>query len=238
MHIVNSTVNLYHGEAIELRLEALGPGSFRARVKELRRGLGRLLGGATTHVLIPVLVAFLYENYVNPEELNVTISDDHVVIERGSDRIIVSQEAYSDSRSLPNPERLRQKIGKTVEAVEDDDNVQSIGVVRAPDDASPMIDIPRSSFSRIRELSEVREPSPTTRVTSKHATLSIIKAVFSDQKRKWDFVWNGIKISAYINDPIFISDLMGRKYTIGNGDAIDCTLDINQEWDEAGKVWP
>ena len=228
---------LHHGEAIELQLEALGPGSFRARVKGLRRGLGRLLGGATTHVLIPVLVAFLYENYVSSDELSVTVSDDSVVIERGSDRIIVSREAYNDSRSLPNPERLRQKIGKTVEAVEEDNNVQSIGVVRAPDDASPIIDIPRSAFPRIRELSEAREPSPTSRVTSENATLTIVKAVFTDQRRKWDFVWNGFKISAYINDQAFVADLLARKYTIGNGDALACLLEIDQEWDEAGKVW-
>lgn len=38
---------LYHGETIELRLEALGPGSFRAKVKGLRRRVQGLLGGAS-----------------------------------------------------------------------------------------------------------------------------------------------------------------------------------------------
>ena len=228
---------IYHGEAIELRLEALGPGSFRAKVKGLRKGLKNLLGSATTHVLIPVLVMFLYDNYVDPDEINVTTTDDQVIIERGADRIIVSRKIYELSRSLPRPERLRQKFGKAVEAVEDDDNVQSIGVVRAPDDDTPIIDIPREEFSRIRELSEVQQLTSTERVKLEGATLSIIKAVFSDQRRKWDFVWNGVKISAFIDDETFVADLMRRKYTVGNGDAIDCILEIDQKWDEMARVW-
>ena len=228
---------LYHGEAVELRLEALGPGSFRAKVKGLPKGIKSLLTRSSSHVLIPVLVMFLYDTYVNPKEINVTVSDDQVVIERGRDRIIIPRVAYDSRLSLPNPEKIRQHVGKTIEAVEEDDNIQSVGVVRAGADDTPIIDLQRKDFSRILELSAVREESPTSRVVTETAILHIVKAVFSDQKRKWDFVWRGMKISAYIDDIIFVTDLMARRYTIGNGDAIDCILEIGQEWDEEMKVW-
>ena len=189
------------------------------------------------HILLPILVAFLYDTYVANDDLNVTVSEDHVIIERGRDRIIVPREAYEQGRKLPNPEKLREKIGSTIEAVERDESVASIGVARTVLDESPMIDIPRSDFPRVRELSEALISEPNSRTKSEVAVLSIVKAVFSDQRRKWDFVWNGVKISATIEDPVFIADLLRRVYTIGNGDAIECILDIHQNWDEASKIW-
>ena len=229
---------VYLGEAIELRLEALAPGSFRGKVKGIRKGLTGLMSGAVQHVVLPILVTFLYTEYLVPEkEIVVEVSDDHVVSQHGDDRIIVPREAYNQSQKLPSPERVRERIGKTIEAVEEDESVESIGVARTLESPAPMVDIPRKDFSMVVELSAVRESTPTSRVKPEKVVLNILKAVFSDQRRKWDFVWNGVKISAYINDAVFTADIVNRKYTIGTGDAIECILDIDQERDESAGVW-
>ena len=75
------------------------------------------------------------------------------------------------------------------------------------------------------------------RTQTVEATLGIIKAVFAKGDRKWDFVWNGVKISATIGDPVFMADVMSRPYKIGAGDAIETTMEINEGHDDAVGVW-
>jgi hypothetical protein len=80
-------------------------------------------------------------------------------------------------------------------------------------------------------------PAGKTRTVPEKATIRIIKAVIAKGDRKWEFVWNGVRISASIKDPVFLADLIARKYLIGAGDALEVVLHIDQERDELANVW-
>ena len=63
------------------------------------------------------------------------------------------------------------------------------------------------------------------------------KAILVRSARKWQFVWNGIKISAAISDESFYESLARHEYEFGKGDIIDETLRIFQRKDDETGVY-
>lgn len=117
-----------------------------------------------------------------------------------------------------------------------DENVESFGIYRdLQSDSQPLILIPRADFDRVREIELADDP--LRRHNDERATINVIKAVFQASNRKWEFVWNGVKISAPIEDAVFLADLLQRRYLMGNGDALDVDLRISQRWDSTSSVW-
>jgi hypothetical protein len=229
---VNSQVN--QGIALELRLEALAEGSFKAKVRGAPKSLKNLLSSLSKNVILPIFLAFLYDEIKGKEQI--VVNDDEVVIERGSDRIIIPRKAYDTAKSLPNKPAIRSHIAKAIYAVDSDENVESFGIYKNFDaDIPALFDLSRDEFDRVRELEIEGDPGRRTR--EERATIHVLKAVFQASSRKWDFVWNGVKISAPIHDPVFLADLLQRVYLIGNGDALEVTLKISQKWEESSSVW-
>ncbi|MEI9899534.1 MAG: hypothetical protein WDN31_04655 [Hyphomicrobium sp.] len=105
---------------------------------------------------------------------------------------------------------------KAFEAVEQDEDVQSLGIIPGEDVyASPAVDVPRVEFPRVigklnyavdrisRDLLvEQAFNMPTTRKVTERTTVGIIKAVLRRSRRKWQFSWQGVEISAAITDRV------------------------------------
>ena len=229
---INHQVN--QGVALELRLEALSEGSFKAKVKGKPKTIKNLWASIAKHAVLPIFIAFLYDEIKGEDPI--VVNDDEVIIHRGDDRIIVPRAAHDAAQRLPNKANVRRHIANAIGVVDEDDNVESFGIYKdfSPD-APPLINIPRKDFIRVREIE--LEDDPGRRSKEEKATLHVLKAVFQASNRKWDFVWNGVKISAPIEDAAFLADLLQRRYLIGNGDALDVTLKISQRWDATAAVW-
>ncbi len=229
---INSQVN--SGTALEVRLEALAAGSFKAQLKGLRKSLPSLLTGFGKNVVLPIFLSFLWDEWKGDDKI--TINTDEVIIERGQDRIIVPRAAYDAAKALPNKPAVRAHIAKAMTVVSADENVESFGIYRdLQSDSQPLILIPRADFDRVREIELADDP--LRRHNDERATINVIKAVFQASNRKWEFVWNGVKISAPIEDAVFLADLLQRRYLMGNGDALDVDLRISQRWDSTSSVW-
>lgn len=234
LRAINQQVN--PGYAIELKLEALAEGSFQAKVKERAKSLKDALKFGSVTVLFPVLVAWFYTHVLDPQQVSVEVKTDEVIIQRGDDRIIVPRAAYNTAKKLPKDGRVASEFAKAIEVVESDPHVSSLGLLKDfKGDTPPAILIDRADFAAIRLVAN-REGGKS-RVQPQEAVITILKAVYGKSDRKWDFVWNGVKITAYIKDPVFLADVKTRKYLIGTGDALDVLLEIDQEWDEDANVW-
>lgn len=233
--VINSEVN--PGYSIELRLEAVGEGSFKARIKEIPKSLRSVLKFADQRIIWPILVAWFYTQVIAPDQTNIIVNTDEVIIEKDGDRVIIPREAYEKAKSLPHGS-VGAPVAKALRSVESDPNVTSLGILRDfDDDTIPALMIERADFAIVRRRAELEVEAPNKRRKSVSAILPIVKAVFSKGTRKWDFVWNGVKIGATIEDPIFAADVMGRKYKIGAGDALVAEMRIEQEYDEDAGVW-
>jgi hypothetical protein len=235
MRAINTHVN--PGYAIELRLEAVAEGSFQAKVKGRPITLKDALKFAGINILLPIFTAWFYTHVVDPDDVEITVNTDEVIIEKGHDKIIVPQSAYNEARRLPRDGKIAGSVAKAIDAVESDPGVTSLGIMRdfKQKNEPPAVLIPREDFTRVRAIAERQEGR--TRTVPQDAVVTIIKAIYGKSDRKWEFVWNGVKISALIKDPIFLADLKMRKYLIGTGDALDVVLSIEQVWDDEANVW-
>lgn len=142
---INGQVNA--GFALEMRLEALSEGSFKARISGTSKTLKSLFSMTSKNVILPILVAFLYDE-INSGE-NIIINADEVIIERGDDRIIIPRAAYDAGKTLPNKSIVRQNIARAIAVVDADENIESFGIYQDFDhELPPIISIPREAFTR------------------------------------------------------------------------------------------
>jgi hypothetical protein len=226
------------GYSLEVAIDALGAGSFRARLKTEKKSLANLFSTENTaNWVIGGLVAILLDRSIFPPERPIIkVSHDMVIVQNGDDRVIIPKEVFDKVPTLERSVEVNQNIAKAMEALENDRSVKSFGITKGMNDPAPLIDIPREVFPVIRQNSE-RSTDDTKRHYDTEAVLTIHKAVFEKSKRKWEFVWNGFKISAPILDDMFFERLVSREISISQGDAIEATLRVHQVYDKVSEIW-
>lgn len=75
------------------------------------------------------------------------------------------------------------------------------------------------------------------RKLNEEATLQLIKVILEKGKRKWEFAWKGIKISAPVSDDKFWDRMARGEVSIKQGDSIKAELQIIQVLDPYSKVF-
>ncbi len=73
-------------------------------------------------------------------------------------------------------------------------------------------------------------------MTILNASLTVVKILFEENK-KWDFVYNGNKISARITDAFFNDKIDKSEIRFAKGDRLVGDLVIQQTWDEEYRAW-
>ena len=224
----NTTLNA--GCEIEIVVEALGPGSFRAQIRALYTSSRNLLANQIVMgVVIGVLGNYIYERTFSLDnKVTVEVKTDEVIIQKGNDRVIVPRNVYDATRRVEKNPQFVKAMARSFEAVAGDEKVRSLGLVANMDSPPPEILIPRSTF--ISLASEIPE-DPDTRVITERAELQIVKAILKKSNRRWEFVWRGITISAPVIHDNFYINFFAHEITIAPGDTLDVTLAIKQAKD-------
>lgn len=94
--------------------------------------------------------------------------------------------------------------------------------------------VPRERFSLLSIPQELDEPQ---REIKEVAELQIKRAILEKSKRKWEFIWRGIKISAPVIDEVFYRDFFAHKITVAPGDSLEVVLKIYQSKDEDTGIY-
>ncbi len=224
----NNTLNV--GCEIEIVVEALGPGSFRAFIRALYSSSRNLFANQLViGLVLGVLGNYIYERTLAVDDkVVVEINTDEVIIQKGDDRVIVPRNIYDATRRVEKNPQFVKAMTRTFEAVSNDDKVKSFGLVAAMDSPPPTIPIPRATLLSL--ASETPE-DPDNRVVTEQAELQIVKAILKKTNRKWEFVWRGITISAPVIHKQFYIDFFAHEITIAPGDTLDVTLAIKQSKD-------
>lgn len=236
LRAINHEVN--PGHSIEIAIEAVGPGSFRARIKTIKKSLKNLFSGDLAHdLVVALLAAFLWDKVISPTEPPVIIvNDDSVIVEHGGDRIIISKEAYEQKQKIERSKAVNHHVNHAMEVLENDSSVTSFGIARKISDPKPVLDIPRSDFALIRQ-NTLAPTDDKARHVDHQVVLSIHKAVFERSTRKWEFIWNGFRISAPILDQSFFDRLEKREISLKQGDCFTVTLRVHQVYDPFSGQW-
>lgn len=233
---INSAID--PSRSIEIRVEAIGPGSFRAKLKKRFRGITGLLGRATFDLIIGLLGALLYDAFLNGDDgIKITTTEDSYIIERGDDQIILPREVYEQLPNIRSNPEVQRNVQRTFEALENDPAIENFGLTPNLNDDVPLISIPREDFIVFTERSALPSPENGRRTTRKSARLLVRKLWLDGSSKKWSFEWNGVPVSAPIKDERFLSDLENRTIMIGSGDALDVVLEFEQSFDKSTGVW-
>ncbi|MEW8077617.1 MAG: hypothetical protein AB2822_05980 [Candidatus Thiodiazotropha endolucinida] len=225
----NSLIN--PGYNVEVVVEAFGTGSFKVKVKTLYEGAKNLITADNLkQIALGVIAAYVYQHTLAPDvEVNVVVNENEVVIEQGETKVVVPREVHDCVQEVEKSDKFTQSIGRTFEAAERDEEVESLGITPRMEDEVPVISIPRNRFGLLSDPPEVEE---NQRSVVEIADLSISRAILERGTRKWEFVWRGIKISAPVLDDHFYNDFFAHKITIAPGDGIEVKLKIYQSRDE------
>jgi hypothetical protein len=224
----NATVN--PGYRVEVVVEALADGSFRAVVRTIFEKAKNLFSHeAVKAIIYGIIATHIYEMAIRTETPSrITVSEELVIIESGNDKIIVPKNIYEAKKQLESSGRFNAAVGQVFDGAAADQSVQGIGIGSAEDKKRVPPLIPRDKFILFQSATVVDE---LVREMTEAATLEISRAILERGNRKWEFYWRGIRISAPILDERFFDRFFAHEITIAPGDALEVALRIIQEKD-------
>ena len=156
---------------------------------------------------------------------SIEINGDQVTVTIGDNVILVDRSAYKlyEENAVVN-----LALKKAFEAVEKDEDVNSIEII--DEKKTSLITVPREYFSGMTEDNKIFESLKKTESTP--AVNLIINKVVFEKGYKWGFYMQGRKISATIDDPIFMERVKnGEKF--GQGDILEVELEIEKVFDKS-----
>lgn len=178
-------------------------------------------------IVLGVITNFIYQHTLAPDAENilVNITSNEVVIEQGETRIVVPRNVYDATRQAESNPEFSNNISEAARAIEADDSIISIGF------SSDMNKAPEVVISR-PQLRLLVRPTPTDdteRDLTEVAELEILRAILEKSRRRWEFVRNGMRISAPVLDAAFYDDFSAHRITIAPGDRLRVKLRIRQK---------
>lgn len=144
-HIVNP------GYDVEIVVEALGEGSFRAKIKAVYNSLGNVFSSeASKAIMLNIIAAYIFQIALAPDTtINVKVDGDCVVIEQGNKKVIIPKEVHEALKKVERSKPFRDDISRAIVAVEKDKDIESFGVTKNINDRHPSFEVKRESFSAI-----------------------------------------------------------------------------------------
>lgn len=222
----NASVN--PGYRVEVVVEALTDGSFRATIRTVFKKAKNLFSHeAVKAIVYGIIATHIYEKAIKTDEPpRIVVTDDLVTIEVGNNKIIVPKNVYEAKRQLEKSERFNTAIGRVFDGAASDPAVKGVAMSAPGDKLPEPFYIPREKFGLLQSTSTADE---STREFVETAHLEISRAILERGTRKWEFFWRGIKIAAPIMDQRFFDRFFAHDVTIAPGDALEVALRIIQE---------
>ena len=230
----NATINF--GYDVEVVVEAIGPGSFRAKIRTIYATARNLFSDQRLQaVVLSIIASFIYERTFSVDHsVRVDVQTDEVIIERGGERVIIPRNVYDATRNAERNPEFSKSIARTMDAIAADDDVGGIGFVPEMTSARPEILIPKEV---LRQASAEVPDQPPARTIDEQCDLQIVKAILERSRRKWEFMWRGVKISAPVLDDRFYQRFFAHEIMIAPGDVLEVRLAIRQSRDSDTEIY-
>jgi hypothetical protein len=232
-----ANASLNPGCDVEVVVEAIGPGSFRAKIRALYKKHKSVLGVTqlVTGIVIGVLGNYVYDRTLAPDDaVKIEVHSDEVIIKRGNDRVIVPRNVYDATKLAEKNPEFPKAMTRAFEALARDEEVQGFALVPRMDSPTPDVVIHRADIQRAALLPI---ESPNSRIVPEIVDLQIIKAILERSRRKWEFMWRGVKISAPVTDEKFYVNFFAHEITIAPGDSLQVTLHVHQVKDPSTGIY-
>jgi hypothetical protein len=226
------------GLEIEIVVEALGAGSFRTRVRALYKSAGNLFSAQTVvgTLVLNIIAAYIFQVTLAPDQdVKVTVNTDEVVIEAGKKTVVIPRKVHDAMKEAEKSPEFRNGVADVFEAVERDSTVNALGIGPSMD-GEPAIMVPRDAFRRaVDAVADSRREEDVHDVVEQ-ADVQIMRAIFERKRRRWEFAWRGIRISAPILDDGFNAQFLARKVPLHPGDGLQVMLRMRRHKDPLSGV--
>ncbi|MBQ7280562.1 MAG: hypothetical protein IJR13_07575 [Bacteroidales bacterium] len=220
--VINATNDEY-GQGVRklnIKVNALKEGSFVIDLS-LAESLGTIFSRSSIEyaAAIVTLVGFVYELYKKCKGRKAKEEDTKGL--KIGDNITIQQVT-----NIYNTKIVRESISKSIEAAENDANVESMNITS---DNGVDVEIRRDEFDElIYEDFSSEDTPPQSREEEVDAILAIIALRF-ESGGKWLFNWNGIRIPMTVKDDALMKQIdQGERF--GKGDAIKVKMRITKTW--------
>jgi hypothetical protein len=226
---------LNSGVEVEIVVEALSSGSFRAKVTAVAREAGLFVKNqVATGVVIGILASYVYDHTLAKKEpVEVIVQTDEVIVIKGNDRVIIPRAIHEAKQVVEKDPVFVRSVDRMLSSTVLDDRVTGFGLTPSLNDPLPGIILSRE----LLEMRDPLEPEPRTRIIEEDADLYIVKAIMERNTRKWEFKWHGMNISAPIKDPNFYDDFAKHNFTIAPGDEFQARIAIHQRRDDLSGIY-
>jgi len=228
--IRNTNYIVNPGYEVDIVVEALGPGSFRTKICTIQKGVSNLFTAQDARaIVLGLITAIIYEHTFAPEEeTTININGDVYIIEQENQKIILPLDAKSYYEEVRKSEVIKNNIGRAFNTLEKDESITEFGITHNLEDKSPTLLIERSQFPLLSNDLIINEDY---REIIERTHVQIVRAILERSKRRWEFVWQGIKIPAPVTDNDFYNDFFAHRITIAPGDSLEVDLKITQRRD-------
>jgi hypothetical protein len=170
----------------------------------------------------------------NKPESIVNKNDDSIIITNKDGQVKVTNKKAGDI--IFNNPTINITINKTFSTLEGVDQIEGLSI--KDNKGNNKFNITRDQFERLYSPNEVLEENPdfSKTITKSNVSLSVFKIVF-ERKYKWEFYYDGIKITATIEDLSFYEKLLNRKIQFMNGDIMVVDLEIGQVYNPIANIF-
>lgn len=225
---INAIVN--PGNEIEVDFISSDQGSIRAILRAVKKDAKTLLHAPITMIVFPILISIIV-NKITSDSVKIVVNDNSYVVEYGSEKIILPRETSKTVERVDGDANVRRTVRKFFSVVESDPTVKSVDFRSPKVPSQPIVPITRDQFAFLRELPELSFPELPKHREQPYFRVPVVvlTAVLEKSKRKWQFLWNGHKISADIRDEGFFEKLATHEYEFGQGDTLFVDLIAEQE---------
>lgn len=157
-------------------------------------------------------------------------SSGNVVVIKDSSNVTVTQKVYN---IYMQNEKANTGIEKGFQNIAEDPAMTGFKVINAQKE--PVFSATSGDFSAMAQPNQYLNAGQETVLISA-ARLTVVKAVF-EGKGKWDFVYDGSRIAASIEDASFFSLLDSHRLRFTKGDVLIADMEIVRIWDSALNVY-
>jgi hypothetical protein len=223
----NAIVN--PGHSIEVVVERLEDGSFRAVIKTVLKSAKNIFSPQeiAKAIIYTAIATWVYEHTLGTNNQPVVIiNDDSVEIKSGDKTIIVPRDAYEAKKAIERSERFGNSMAQVFSGALLDPNVSGLKIT--PTGSWPSLpSIPREQFVALIERGTIEEGESII----EDANLEISRAILARGRRRWEFYWRGVRISAPVLDESFYDKFFAHSITIAPGDVLKVALKIYRQPD-------
>lgn len=217
---------------VQIKISAPEKGSFKIDLEfgQKVEGLFKAVGPVIPQILNSVLSFFQIRRLLKGEKPDKTETNGkETVIIKGNNNVVVSNSVFRVyERNAP----VHAATSRLFEGMLDNPEIEGFeleavngGTFEVPSDE--FVNMAKSGLLvRTEEEVEIRE----------RAELTILKLVFQ-RNRKWEFVYQGNKIAALVEDDAFWVRVEQRQTTFAKGDRLIAVLEIHKTFDEGANCF-